>query len=195
MATNRGKNRPAETFDEMVSEGIEKRTNSKLYKAQSAAFVDGELSDLIRKTSEELAAIATSEPVTLSDAKAVKQRTLLYLRACEESACFPSVAGLARSMGLTRHALYDVIEHKRPAATAEWLEVFRDACSDILSEASLRNNANSIISIFLQKSLYGLIEKNELTVRAEAESPLGGEIDQRALEEKIADIVVEDTED
>ena len=191
MATNQGKNKPARTFPQMVEDGLEKRQNSKLYKAEAAAFVDEQLSALVRKTTEELASVATSEPVTLTDTETVKQRTILYLRACEASSSIPSVAGLARSMGLSRRALYDTIERRSPPETAKWLELFRDACSDILAEASLRNSCNNITAIFLEKALYGLRESVEVVARP-AESPLGEEPDQIALEARIAGIVVDD---
>ena len=70
----------------MVESGTERRKNSSLYRAQSAEFVDGELSALIAKTAEELTTAATAEPISLSDTQEVKRRTVLYLRACEESA-------------------------------------------------------------------------------------------------------------
>ena len=66
----------------------------------------------------------------------------------------------------------------------------RDSFSDILAEASLRNDCNNITAIFLQKSLYGLRETVEIV--AKTEEPLGTTPDQRALEERIAGSVVVD---
>lgn len=166
--TNKGKNMPAQTMDEMVEEGQQKRKQSKLYKAESAQFVDSQLSALIGKTSAELAEAATSEPVSLRDTAEVKKRTILYLKACEKAACFPSIVGLARSMGLSRQAVYDVIWRKSPAETAAWLELCRDTFSDILAESALRNNCNSIVSIFLQKAVYGLRESVEIVARTDS---------------------------
>ena len=159
---NKGKNLPAQTFGEMVESGEQQRKTSKLYKAESAAFVNEQLSALLQKTTAELAEAATAEPVSLQDTNEVKRRTMLYLRACETSCCFPSVVGLARSMGLSRQALYDAIWRKSPPATAQWLELCRDTFSDVLAESALRNNCNSIVSIFLQKAVYGLRESVEL---------------------------------
>lgn len=191
---NHGRNDPAQTFTEMVEAGMERRKNSNLYKAQSAEFVDGELSALIAKTTEELTAAATAEPVSLTDTQEVKKRTVLYLRACETSSSFPSVAGLARSMGLSRQAVYDCIWRNSPPATARWLELFRDSCSDVLAEAGLRNNCNGVVSIFLQKALYGLRESVEVVARKEDYGPLGPLMSQEELEARLADIVVDDYE-
>lgn len=152
------------------------------------------MSALIAKTTQELAEAATAGPISLTDTAEVKRRTIIYLRACEESSSFPSVNGLARSLGLSRQALYDTISRKSPAKTAEWLELCRDSFSDILAEASLRNNCNSITAIFLQKAVYGLRESVEI-VASKPENPLGPEIDPEELRRRIEDnIVIEDYE-
>lgn len=186
---NHGKNTPAQTFTEMVEAGTERRKNSNLYKAQSAEFVDGELSALIAKTAEELTTAATAEPVSLSDTQEVKRRTVLYLRACEESSSFPSIAGLARSMGLSRQSLYDCTWRNSPPETARWLELCRDSFSDILAEAGLRNNCNGVVSIFLQKALYGLRETVELVAKRD-DGALGPLADKATLEQRILGTVV-----
>lgn len=170
--TNKGKNLPAQSFSEMIESGERQRKTSKLYKAESAAFVDERLSDLLKRTTAELAEAATTEPVSLQDTDEVKRRTVLYLRACEKTSCFPSISGLARSMGLSRQALYDCIWRQSPPATAAWLEICRDTFSDILAESALRNNCNSIVSIFLQKAVYGLRESVEVIAKTDPD-PLG----------------------
>lgn len=170
--TNKGKNLPAQSFTEMVEDGEQQRKTSKLYRAASAEFVNEQLSALLQKTTGELAEAATAEPVSLQDTEEVKRRTVLYLRACEKASCFPSVSGLARSMGLSRQAIYDTIWRKSPPATAAWLEICRDTFSDILAESALRNNCNSIVSIFLQKAVYGLRESVEVIAKTDPD-PLG----------------------
>lgn len=188
---NRGKNNPAMTYDEMIEAGEQQRKTSKLYKAEASRFVDGQLSSLIEKTTTELQEAATTAPVSLSDINTVKARTILYLRACQEASCFPSISGLARSMGLSRQALYDVMWRRSPSATAAWLEVCRDTFSDILAESALRNNANSITAIFLQKALYGLRETNEFVIKSEQNMELSDENRaelQQTLMEKYAEL-------
>lgn len=195
MATkNHGRNLPAQTFNEMVAAGAERRKNSSLYKIQSAAFVNEQLSALVAKTAGELAEAATAEPVSLMDTETVKARTVLYLKSCEASSSFPSVAGLARSMGLSRQALYDCIQRNSPSDTAAWLELCRDAFSDLLSEAALRNNCNNITAIFLQKALYNLRESVEIVARKDECGPLGPLADKSALEQRILGSIVIDDE-
>lgn len=158
---NQGK-RNAMTFTEMVAVEQGKKTSSKLYKAESAEFVDERLSALISKTASELVEAATSERISMADVEAVKERAVIYLRACEESATFPSITGLARALGITRRYLYQIIERQSPAKTAEFLELCRDTFSDILSESALRNNVNVVGAIFIQKAIYGLRESIEI---------------------------------
>ena len=40
--------------------------------------------------------------------------------------------------------------------------MFNDLCADVLNQSALKNNANSIVSIFLNKAMYGFRETNEL---------------------------------
>ena len=190
---NHGRNLPAQSMDEMIESSRQQRQSSKLYKAQSAEFSEMRISELISRTAAQLADAATKEPVSLTDTDEVKRRTILYLKACEAAACFPSINGLALSMGLTRQALYDVIWRHNPAATADWLELCRDSFSDILADASLKNNCNNITAIFLQKALYGLRETVEIV--AKTENPIGDEISQDVLTERIMGSVVDDMED
>ena len=188
--TNHGKNLPAQSMPEMVEAARQTRQSSKLYKAQSAEFSEMRISELISRTAAQLADAATKEPVSLTNTDEVRRRTILYLKACETAACFPSINGLALSMGLTRQALYDVIWRHSPAATADWLELCRDSFSDILADASLKNDCNNITAIFLQKALYGLRETVEIV--AKTENPIGEEINPDVLAERIAGSVVSD---
>lgn len=180
---NHGKNLPAQTFGEIVEDGQAKRKQSKLYKAESAEFVNDCISALVAKTTSELAEIATAEPVSLSDVEEVQRRTVIYLKGCEAASCMPSMAGLARSMGLARRSLYYCIDHQQPQKTAAWLELCRDSFSDMLAETALRNNCNGIVAIFLQKSIYGLRESLEIV--AKQETPLGPILEDDELKKRI----------
>jgi DNA-binding phage protein len=178
----------AQTYPEMVESERERKSTSKLYKAQSAQFTGEQLSKLIHKTTAELVDAVDAEPVSLKDTMEVKRRSVVYLRACEAASSFPSMMGLARSLGVSRQALYDTIWRKSPPETAAWLTMCRDAFSDVLAESSLKNNCNSVVSIFLQKALYEMRESVEIV--AKAEMPLGTEPDRKALEDKIINSIV-----
>lgn len=180
---NHGKNVPAQSFPEMVEAAGEKRKQSKLYRAESAEFVDGRIKALISKTAAELAEVATTEPVSLKDTEKVKERTMLYLMACQNAACVPTIVGLATSMGLSRQAIYDCIWSQSPLYTAKWLELCKDAFSNLLTEAALRGETEKITSIFVQKAVYGL--KESIEIIAKNNSPLGPPVDPEELERRI----------
>ena len=88
----------------------------------------------------------------------------MYLRACEQTGTFPSSLGLARSLGYSDRALRNWRNFKPDTETAQWLEMFNELCADILNQSALKNNANSIVSIFLNKAMYGFRETNELVL-------------------------------
>lgn len=168
------KNQP-QTTEEMTNELTAKRKTSKLYKVQADAYKAGELSQLINQTAAALKESEHKGRISLSDFDAVKKQTFEYLQACEMTGTFPSMSGLARSLGYSRRAIYDLIDSRTTSTTADWLERCRDLFSDILAQASLQNNANSIVSIFLQKALYGMRETVELTLTPP--NPLGENAD------------------
>ncbi len=155
--------RPPQTFPQMVEAEQERKTN-RLYKAESSLFVDGQITDLVTQTADELEAAGNMEPISLTDVDKVKDVTARYIRACAEASTLPSISGLARSLGLSRQAVYDVLARNSPKETARWFALCRDAFAEMLETSSLRNNINTITSIFLLKAGYGYQEKNEIVV-------------------------------
>lgn len=166
MAT--GKNN-AQDFVEMVdtlekskAEGLSHKRGQSLYKVQSDEHKKGELQKLISNNINELIETATKQKINLNDTEEVKKRTFIYLKACEQTGTFPSQMGLAKSLGFTDRALRYWRADKSSHATAQWLEMFSDTCSDILTQSALNNNCNSITAIFTNKALYGLRETSEI---------------------------------
>lgn len=167
---NKGK-QDAQSYEEMTDDmteskkkGLAVRRGNSLYKAQSGEYQEDKLKELVAANTTELAKAATKEKVALENIEEVQKRTIIYLRACEETGTFPSMLGLARSFGYSSRALNHWRQNKPKTETAQWLEMFSDCCADILSQSALKNNANSIVSIFLSKSMYGLRETNELVI-------------------------------
>lgn len=162
---------PPQTEDEMLEDVITtKATKSHHYKVQGDEHRAEVLSELVRRSAGQLAE-ADKVKIPLSDAEAVKVQAYRYLAACEQAGAFPSIVGLSRALGCSRRALYKVIDERIYPVTADFLELFRDMCSDILSESALTNNANTVATIFIQKAVYGLRESVELVVTPP--SPLG----------------------
>lgn len=165
----------AQSFEEMTEamnesreKGLSTTRGNSIYKKESGEYQEEKLRELVAAKNVELVATATKEKVSLEDIDTVKARTIIYLRACEETGTFPSSLGLARSLGYSDRALRNWRNFKSDTETARWLEMFNDMCADILNQSALKNNANSIVSIFLNKAMYGFRETNELVITPNA---------------------------
>lgn len=165
-----GKNE-TQSMEEMISEmndakekGLTAAKGKSVYKIESGEYQEAKLRELISMNIKDLAELATKERVSLDDVNEVKQRTVYYMKACEESGTFPSSLGLARSLGYSDRALRHWRSKQPYTKTAQWLEMVSDMCADILSQSALKNNANNIMAIFLNKALYELRESNELII-------------------------------
>lgn len=161
----------AQSMGEMIADmteakekGLTATKGKSVYKVESGEYQEAKLRDLISMNIKELAEVATKERVSLDDVDEVKRRTVYYMRACEESGTFPTSLGLARSLGYSDRALRHWRSKQPHSKTAQWLEMVNDMCADILSQSALKNNANNIMAIFLNKALYELRESSELVI-------------------------------
>lgn len=181
MATNK---RQAQTEAEMIQDITEKRQKKKnnLYKVQADKHRGEVLADIVRQGAQELVETVERGKIPLDDADAVKRQTMAYLAACEKAGSLPSIQGLARSLGYSRQALYDVMESRNRPETADFLELCRDMFSDMLSQAALSNNVNFTYAIFIQKAIHQLRESVEIIARPAA--PLGESVNASTLAEK-----------
>lgn len=168
---NRKGHSEAQSMDEMLAgmeeakeNGLKVRKGQSIYKQESGEYQEEKLRALIASNLSDIADFATKERVALEDIKEVQTRTILYLRACMESGTFPSSLGLARSLGYSDRALRHWRSKQAHTPTAQWLEMFNDTCADILSQSALKNNANNIMAIFLNKALYEMRESSELVL-------------------------------
>ncbi len=153
-----------DTMGEAKEQALSTRRGQSIYKKESGEYQEEKLKDLIGLNLEELAEVATKERIALEDVTEVKKRSVIYLRACQETGTFPSSLGLARSLGYSDRALRHWRSKQPNTDTAQWLEIFNDMCADILSQSALKNNANNIMAIFLNKALYEMRETSELVV-------------------------------
>ena len=153
-----------ESMNEAKEKGLSVRKGQSIYKKESGEYQEEKLKDLISLNISDLAEYATKEKVALEDLSEIQRRSLLYLKACEESGTFPSSLGLARSLGYSDRALRYWRNKQPHTETAQWLEMFNEICADILSQSALKNNANNIMAIFLNKALYDFRETSELVL-------------------------------
>lgn len=168
---NRKGHSEAQSFDEMVADmneakekGLNVHRGKSIYKKESGEYQEDKLRELVSCHIADVVEYATKERVALEDLEEVQKRTVIYLRACEESGTFPSSLGLARSLGYSDRALRHWRSKQPNTKTAQWLEMFNDTCADILAQSALKNNANNIMAIFLNKALYDFRETSELVL-------------------------------
>jgi len=182
-----------QTYGEMVADNTEKKSN-RLYRAESSDFVDGKLTQLVGATATELAAIAdNAEAVNLNDASTLKERTILYCRACADSSTIPTFSGFARSCGLSTQGMNEFMRKHPDSESSEWLRIAHDAFADCLAEAAQRNMVNSIVSIFALKARSGW--KETVALEAVQHDPMGQTTEQSQLATDYAAYVTEVTED
>ena len=187
---NKPKNEP-QTYETMLTTA-ESRKPTKVYRQESGEYVDGAISRLVAMSTEELARICDGiATVTLTDTAAVQTKAVEYLRTCSEAATLPSIGGFCRCLGYSLEGMRQFRIRHPEHPTTQFIELFRDLCSDVLTDAALRNLTNSVYSIFIQKARNGLEDK--LTVEAVTNNPVGETTDQSQLAAAYADYVVETT--
>lgn len=182
----KGKN-PAQTADEIVSDIVESKEKqlsrtrgNNLYPRERSEVADETISRLVGMSFEQMGEFATSEHISLTDMTELKKRTLIYLKACEVNAVFPSVSGLCRTLGYSRQEIENWRSKHQGTETARWLNSFADACMETLHQAALKKSASEITAIFLSKAVYGLTETSNLVLSQKlSETPQ--EIDEDAL--------------
>ena len=182
-----GRNLPM-TYNAMLEDAHSVKDNSKLYKAKSLEISDARISQLVARCAIELSSSASNKPLALSNTDEVKTRTIAYITACAEASCFPSVNGWARSMGLSRNAIYDYRNRNPEHETSKWIDLTLDAFSEVLTESALRNNCNSIVAIFIQKAQYGMHEQDEHIIKPIVENPLGAPLSTEEIRERYKDM-------
>ena len=167
---NKGKNTPM-TDEEMREDmlkskekGLSPHRGVSVYKQKAGEYVDDKTKKIMSAQRQMFETSIDNQKVSLNDVETLKSRMLAYLQACEDTATFPSSLGLARSIGYTDRALRMWREKKPDSETSRLLGMFNDLCTDVLSQSALRNNANSIFSMFMCKALYGLRDTTEVIV-------------------------------
>ena len=156
MANNKPKRFPM-TTEEMTAQ-VEQQKKSRLYKAESQEISKEAISKSIYNAIEEVERKEGREKINLENTAMVKSLTKSYLETCADKAVFPTMTGIALALGYTRRNLYYYMEKNPGTETAKFLTQIHDMLADILSENSLKGNANNIASIFLLKALYGYKE-------------------------------------
>lgn len=167
---------------------------NKIYKVQADEHKAEILSADIQNRLEALR--EKRDKVNLLDLAEVEARTLEYLEACSLASVFPSVMGLSvQGFGMSRQALNQWLLKNPGSQTAEYIFKVKDIMADILVNASLNNNANSLQALFQLKNHFEHTDKAELQFSQADNNPLGPCQDEETLRKKYMDsvsIVLED---
>ena len=149
-----GKTEP-ESYGQMVTQETERKRNS-LYggRPETVETNNQQIRNIMSMTTAQLEALSvTDRRISLTDTEAVKQQTLLYLRACTEAATIPTFVGVSRSCGYTRQAVQAFAKRNPDHPTTIWFALIRDSISEALANAAMSGSVKEVISIFVLKSV------------------------------------------
>lgn len=134
--------------------------------------------------------IASLPKIDIKDAEQVKKRINEYFTICCGSDMKPSMAGLALAIGISRQTLWewanDVVRK------GEFGDAIKKAVQmlDLQMVDYMQNGKiNPVSGIFLMKNNFGYTDKTEVVVTPN--NPLGDEVEQKALEDKYMNSVID----
>lgn len=91
--------------------------------------------------------------VNFGDVADVQARVYNYFQACAAAEVYPSVMGLAvHGFGISRQALNQYMLRNPNSRATEFITKAKDVMADILTNASLYNNANAVQALFQLKN-------------------------------------------
>lgn len=127
------------------------------------------------------------EPIDISDEKQVEQRINEYLDFCEQNDMKPGMVGMANWVGVDQTTLSSWKRGEYRGSTHSL--VIRRAVMMLESiwESYMQNGkVNPASGIFLGKNHFGY--KDQIDIAPVQSNPMGDEVDQKALEARIADL-------
>lgn len=126
------------------------------YKAQSDKHKGGVLAIDIRTHTQALMESVQRHKVDFDNLSDVQTRTYNYFAACAKAEVFPSMMGLAvHGYGISRQALNQYLHRHPDSEVTEFILMAKDVIADLLTNASLFNNANAAQVIFQLKNHFG----------------------------------------
>lgn len=176
----RPKAHPAQTYAEMLEQTQTRKLN-KTYRSESSEFNDIGISALVRANLEQLAIIAEqTEDVDLYNTQLIKERTALYIRACEQSSILPSLMEFATSLGYSYDALQMFQKRHPDHPTTKWIRLLHDRFSTMLFNAGAKRYVDNASAIFGNKAMNGWTEIVKIEA-VRSEDPLGGQKSQEEI--------------
>ena len=148
--------------DALVEDTSKNGAKKKIYKEISDERKRGQISQGIVDAAKSLKQSMNAPRVDLSDTQQVQERTFMYFEACSTASIFPSVMGLSGAMGCSRQNLNRWLLSHPGHPTTDFIERTKDIMADVLTNASLYNNANPVQAIFQLKNHFGHSDRVEI---------------------------------
>lgn len=137
-------------------------SKAKVYKELSDEHKEEQITQSVSSKALSLKQAINAPKVDLSDTEQVQERTFMYLEACSVSSCFPSVMGLSGALGCSRQNLNRWLLSHPGHPTTDFVNMAKDVMADILTNASLYNNANAVAVIFQLKNHFEHADRVEI---------------------------------
>ena len=138
-------------------------SKSKVYKELSDEHKGEQIAQSVSSKALSLKQAINAPKVDLSNTEEVQVRVFEYLEACSIAACFPSVMGLSGALGCSRQNLNRWLLSHPGHPTTDFVNMAKDSFADILTNASLYNNANAVQAIFQLKNHFEHADRVEIS--------------------------------
>lgn len=148
--------------DALTEDKHKNGSKSKVYKELSDEHKGEQIAQSISSKALSLKQAINAPKVDLSNTAEVQGRTFEYLEACSLSSCFPSVMGLSGALGCSRQNLHRWLLSHPGHPTTDFVNMAKDSFADILTNASLYNNANAVQAIFQLKNHFEHADRVEI---------------------------------
>lgn len=112
-----------------------------------------------------------------------------YFAHCYETGEIPTVENMSLALGTVRQTVWDWEQGKKGAERADMIKKAKQILAGIDATLVSQNKIPQVTYIFRAKNFWGMSDQQELVITPN--NPLGEQINQRELESRIADVVVE----
>lgn len=161
-----------EMTEQMKRHKAERSPKNRLYPEVSNELKAAALNNAIAQQQRLLEQAESRGRIDLDNLDAVKAACAGYLESCRLAGVFPSMTGLAPSMGMSRQTLYAYIRNNATTESARYLDSVRSAISAVVEQAALSRSASEAVAIFVLKNSVDMADRVELTaIPAEPEPP------------------------
>lgn len=129
-------------------------------------------------------------PIDISDAEQVKGRIEEYFRFCIENDRKPNMKGMGNWLGVHRDTVNQWMRGEYRSSThTDVIKKAVDILEELWVDYMQNGKVNPASGIFLGKNMFGYKDVQDITVTPN--NPLGDAPDQKQLEARVADIVID----